>query len=82
MDKAVILLGLGHDALRRIEADAGFRMRPAALAAAIDDDKRRGIQPMAVVATASGGVPNRLTAAGSAFLDALVDAAQARSSAA
>jgi hypothetical protein len=35
-----------------------------------------------LVATAAGDVPSRLTAAGSAFLDALVDAAQARSSAA
>src|SRR6188472_2280623 len=32
VDKAVILLGLGHDSLRRIEADAEFRMRPDALA--------------------------------------------------
>jgi aromatic-L-amino-acid/L-tryptophan decarboxylase len=51
VDKAVILLGLGHDSLRRVEADEDFRMRPDALAAAIADDKRRGIQPMAVVAT-------------------------------
>jgi aromatic-L-amino-acid/L-tryptophan decarboxylase len=51
VDKAVILLGLGHDSLCRIEADAEFRMRPEALAAALDDDTRRGIQPMAVVAT-------------------------------
>ena len=51
VDKAVILLGLGHDSLRRIEADAEFRMRPDALAAALDEDTRRGIQPMAVVAT-------------------------------
>ena len=51
VDKAVILLGLGHDSLRRIEADAEFRMRPEALAAALDEDTRRGIQPMAVVAT-------------------------------
>ena len=32
VDKAVMLLGLGHDALRRIPADADFRMRPEALA--------------------------------------------------
>ena len=51
VDKAVILLGLGHDALRRIESDAEYRMRPEALAAAIDEDTRGGIQPMAVVAT-------------------------------
>jgi aromatic-L-amino-acid decarboxylase len=51
IDKAVILLGLGHDSLRRIETDEEFRMRPEALAAAIDDDTRAGSQPMAVVAT-------------------------------
>ncbi|MGH9372393.1 MAG: pyridoxal phosphate-dependent decarboxylase family protein [Vicinamibacterales bacterium] len=51
VDKAVILLGLGHESLRRIEADAEFRMRPEALAAAIDEDTRAGCQPMAVVAT-------------------------------
>ena len=51
VDKAVILLGLGHDSLRRIEVDAQFRMRPDALAAAIDEDTRAGAQPIAVVAT-------------------------------
>jgi aromatic-L-amino-acid/L-tryptophan decarboxylase len=51
VDKAVILLGLGHQSLRRIEADAEFRMRPEALAAALDEDTRAGVQPVAVVAT-------------------------------
>jgi aromatic-L-amino-acid/L-tryptophan decarboxylase len=51
VDKAVILLGLGHEALRRIEADADFQMRPEALAAAIDEDRRAGFMPIAVVAT-------------------------------
>jgi aromatic-L-amino-acid decarboxylase len=51
IDKAVILLGLGHESLRRVEADAEFRMRPDALADAIDADMRAGYQPMAVVAT-------------------------------
>jgi aromatic-L-amino-acid decarboxylase len=51
VDKAVILLGLGHDALRRIEADTDFRMRPEALAAAIQDDRSVGVTPVAVVAT-------------------------------
>ena len=51
VDKAVILLGLGHQALRRIDADAEFRMRPDALAAALDEDSRAGIRPVAVVAT-------------------------------
>lgn len=51
IDKAVILLGLGHDSLRRIEADAEYRLRPDALAAAIEEDTRAGRQPMAAVAT-------------------------------
>jgi aromatic-L-amino-acid decarboxylase len=51
IDKAVMTLGLGLDALRRIPADAGYRMRPDALAAAIDDDLARGVRPVAVVAT-------------------------------
>jgi aromatic-L-amino-acid decarboxylase len=51
VDKAVILLGLGHQAVRRIEADSDFRMRPDALAAAIRDDRSAGVTPVAVVAT-------------------------------
>jgi aromatic-L-amino-acid decarboxylase len=51
IDKAVILLGLGHESLRKIPADAEFRMRPDALADAIAEDRRAGIVPMAVVAT-------------------------------
>ena len=51
IDKAVMTLGLGHDALRRIGTDAEFRMRPDLLQAAIDEDRRDGRQPLAVVAT-------------------------------
>jgi aromatic-L-amino-acid decarboxylase len=51
VDKAVILLGLGHEALVRVAADAEFRMRPDALAAAIAADKAAGRIPVAVVAT-------------------------------
>ncbi|MBP1635157.1 MAG: ddc 2 [Acidobacteria bacterium] len=51
IDKAVILIGLGHDALRKIPADAEFRMRADALQAAIAEDRRAGIVPLAVVAT-------------------------------
>ena len=51
VDKAVILLGLGHDGLRRIAADAEYRMRPDALAAAIAEDRRAGFRPIAAVAT-------------------------------
>jgi aromatic-L-amino-acid/L-tryptophan decarboxylase len=51
VDKAMILLGLGQESLRRIAADSEFRMRPDALVAAIDEDTRAGCQPIAVVAT-------------------------------
>ncbi|HMC76877.1 MAG TPA: pyridoxal-dependent decarboxylase [Vicinamibacterales bacterium] len=51
IDKAVILLGLGHNSLTRIPADADFRMRPDALARAIAADRAAGLLPLAVVAT-------------------------------
>ena len=51
IDKAVILLGLGHSGLRKIEADREFRMRLDALARAIASDRAAGIRPLAVVAT-------------------------------
>jgi aromatic-L-amino-acid decarboxylase len=51
VDKAVILLGLGHDALRRIPADRDFSMLPDALEAAFTEDRAAGMLPIAVVAT-------------------------------
>jgi aromatic-L-amino-acid decarboxylase len=51
IDKAVILLGLGHEALRRVASDDEFRMRGEALQSAIAEDRRVGIRPLAVVAT-------------------------------
>ena len=51
VDKAVILIGLGHEAVRRIPTDEAFRMRPDRLRAAIDQDRAAGITPLAVVAT-------------------------------
>ena len=51
VDKAVILLGMGHDALRKIPADASYRMRPDRLAAAIAEDRAAGVVPVAAVAT-------------------------------
>ena len=51
LDKAVILLGLGHESLRKIACDAEFRMRTDALAAAIAEDRAAGWRPIAVVAT-------------------------------
>ena len=51
IDKAVMTLGLGHDALVRIPVDADFRMRPGALREAVAGDRARGATPLAVVAT-------------------------------
>jgi aromatic-L-amino-acid decarboxylase len=51
VDKAVILLGLGHEALRRLPCDAEFRMRPQALADAVAADRAAGWTPIAAVAT-------------------------------
>lgn len=50
--RAAALLGLGHDRLRLIPVDADFRMRTDALRTAIDEDLRRGLKPIAVVASA------------------------------
>ena len=51
IDKAIITLGLGQRALRKIPTDAEFRMDPKALAEAIDEDKRNGFLPFCIVAT-------------------------------
>lgn len=51
VDKAVILLGLGHDAVVHVEADAEFRLRPDALDAAVSRDRRAGMVPLAIIAT-------------------------------
>lgn len=52
VDKAAIVLGLGTEGVRRVASDAEYRLDPAALAAAIEEDRRAGRLPMAVVATA------------------------------
>lgn len=51
VDKAVLLLGLGHDALRKIPTDDQFRLRADRLAEAVAEDRRAGRRPLAVVAT-------------------------------
>ncbi|HEX6038469.1 pyridoxal phosphate-dependent decarboxylase family protein [Longimicrobium sp.] len=51
IDKAGITLGLGRSGTRKIPTDAEFRMDPAALEAAIEEDRAAGIRPLAVVAS-------------------------------
>ena len=51
IDKAVLTLGLGHSSLRRIPVDEQHSMKADALRSAIDEDKRAGVTPVAVIAT-------------------------------
>ena len=51
IDKAVMTLGFGLNALKQIPVDSQFRMIPEALAEAISSDRRNGVTPVAVVAT-------------------------------
>src|SRR5882724_4790743 len=51
VDKGSILIGIGQSGIRKIPVDAEFRMRPDALAAAIDEDIANGWLPFCVVAT-------------------------------
>jgi aromatic-L-amino-acid decarboxylase len=51
IDKAVIVLGLGQQALRKIPVDDQYRLRPDWLRAAMAADRDAGCLPMAVVAT-------------------------------
>ena len=51
VEKGMLLLGLGRQNLVRVPVDPEFRMRPDLLEAAILEDQRAGMRPMAVVAT-------------------------------
>ena len=51
IDKAVMAAGIGSANLRKIGADAEFRMRPDLLEKAIKEDLARGAKPCCVVAT-------------------------------
>lgn len=51
VEKAVLTLGLGRSGYRPVASDAEFRMDPAALARALEEDRAAGVRPVAVVAT-------------------------------
>ena len=51
VEKSLIALGLGQRSLRKVEADAEFRMDAAALTRAIEEDRAAGLLPFCVVAT-------------------------------
>ncbi len=50
--KAARVAGLGDEAVRRVPVDRGWRMKPAALAEAIANDRLAGREPFLIVATA------------------------------
>jgi len=49
--KAARLCGIGGEALRAVPVDVALRMRPDALAAMIEEDRRAGCAPFLIVAT-------------------------------
>ncbi len=51
IEKAMLVLGPGREACHKIPVDTGFRMRPEALEAAIEQDLSAGLRPICVVAT-------------------------------
>lgn len=51
VDKAVVLLGLGHESVVKVPCDDAFRMDVEALTAAIAADRAAGRRPLAVIAT-------------------------------
>jgi len=51
VEKAAVALGLGLAGVRRVATDAELRLDPAALEAAIAEDRAAGVRPLAVVAT-------------------------------
>jgi len=51
IEKGAIALGVGQSHVRKIATDAEFRMRPEALATAIEVDRSQGLRPFCVVAT-------------------------------
>jgi aromatic-L-amino-acid decarboxylase len=51
IEKAAMTLGIGRAGLRRIPVDDRYRMEPAALRAAIAEDREAGWTPAAIVAT-------------------------------
>lgn len=51
IEKGAIAIGIGQKNVRKIPVDGEYRMRPDALAAAIEADRSAGLRPFCVVAT-------------------------------
>jgi L-2,4-diaminobutyrate decarboxylase len=52
VEKSVVQLGLGTDAVVRVSVDDEFRMRPEGLRTTLDDMRSKDLLPFAIVATA------------------------------
>ncbi|HYI38993.1 MAG TPA: pyridoxal-dependent decarboxylase [Allosphingosinicella sp.] len=52
VERALHILGVGPNALVKIESDTSFRMNAANVRIAIDSDRRAGLRPVCVIATA------------------------------
>ena len=52
IEKALRLAGMAEAPIRRVAMDAGYRMRPEALAEAIAADRAQGLRPWLVIASA------------------------------
>jgi aromatic-L-amino-acid decarboxylase len=51
VEKGAIAIGIGQRNVRKIATDSEFRMRPDALAAAVESDRAAGLRPFCVVPT-------------------------------
>ena len=51
IEKGAIAIGIGQKNVRKMPVDAEYRMRPDALAAAIEQDRAAGLRPFCIVAT-------------------------------
>jgi aromatic-L-amino-acid decarboxylase len=51
IEKGAIAIGIGQKNVRKIPVDADYRMRPDALASAMEQDRAAGLRPFCVVAT-------------------------------
>src|SRR3989454_11268259 len=57
IEKAAIVLGLGRHGVRKIPVDREVRLDPAALAAAVTEDRRARWPPLCVAAPAGAASP-------------------------
>ncbi len=51
VEKAAIIIGVGQEGVRKIPVDSEFRLRTELLTSAIEEDRKKGFIPFAVVAT-------------------------------